>query len=140
MGSVAPPSLNADFGLPVVVTVNVPAVPKVNVVALALVIAGATPLTVRVKLWVALGETPLLAVMVKGKGPKAVGVPLKVAVPSWLSTKVTPVGSVAPPSLNADFGLPVVVTVNVPALPKVNAATLALVMTGAAPLMVRVKL
>ena len=47
------------------VTVKVPAVPTVKVVALALVMAGAS-LTVRVKFCVALGATPLLAVIVMG--------------------------------------------------------------------------
>ena len=42
---------------------NVPDAPVVNVVLLALVIAGAWP-TVSVKLWVALGGTPLAAVIV----------------------------------------------------------------------------
>ena len=46
-----------------VVTVNVPAVPTVKVVLSALVIAGAWS-TVRVKLWVASGITPLAAVIV----------------------------------------------------------------------------
>ena len=49
----------------------------------------------------------------------AAGVPARVAVPSPLSTKVTPVGS-APVSLSAAVGVPVVVTVNVPALPVAN--------------------
>jgi hypothetical protein len=43
--------------------VNDPATPTVNAVVLALVMAGAWS-TVKVKLWVALGETPLLAVIV----------------------------------------------------------------------------
>ena len=48
----APVSLNDGVGVPVVVTVKLPAVPAVNVVALALVIAGAVPplFTVSVKL------------------------------------------------------------------------------------------
>ncbi len=46
-----------------VVTVNVPAMPTANVVLLALVIAGAWS-TVRVKVWVASGVTPLAAVIV----------------------------------------------------------------------------
>ena len=48
-----------------VVTVKLPAVPVVKVVLLALVIAGAW-LTVSVKVWVALGVTPLAAVKVSG--------------------------------------------------------------------------
>jgi hypothetical protein len=46
------------------VTVNDPAVPTVNVVLLALVIAGAW-FTVSVKVCVALGPTPFAAVKVK---------------------------------------------------------------------------
>jgi hypothetical protein len=59
---------NAAVGYPVVVTVNVPAVPTANVVAEALVMSGATAagLTVSVKLWVALVPTPLAAVIVIG--------------------------------------------------------------------------
>ena len=53
----------AEVGNPVVVTVNVPGVAVVNVVLSALVIAGAWS-TVRVKLWVASGSTPLAAVIV----------------------------------------------------------------------------
>ncbi len=52
-------------GKPVVVTVNVPRFPVVNVTALALVIAGAC-VTVSVKLCVALLPTPLAAVKVNG--------------------------------------------------------------------------
>ena len=51
-------------GRPVAATWNEPNVPTVKVVWLALVMAGAWS-TVSVKLWVAFGDTPLLAVMVK---------------------------------------------------------------------------
>jgi hypothetical protein len=44
------------------VTVNDPALPTVNVVEFALVIDGGS-LTVRVKLWVASGVAPLLALI-----------------------------------------------------------------------------
>jgi len=64
LGSV-PLSLRVGVGKPVAVTVNEPAVPTVNVVLLALVMAGAS-LTVSVKLWVAFGVTPLEAVIVRG--------------------------------------------------------------------------
>ena len=48
-----------------VITVNVPAVPTVNVVLSALVIVGAlAAATVSVKVWVASGATPLAAVIV----------------------------------------------------------------------------
>jgi hypothetical protein len=50
----------AFVGNPVVVTVKVPAEPWLKVVLFALVIAGAS-LTVSVKLWVASGAMPLLA-------------------------------------------------------------------------------
>ncbi len=63
----APVSLSTGLGVPVVVTVNVPAVLVVNVVLSALVITGAwEALTVRVKFWVASGVTPLAAVIVSG--------------------------------------------------------------------------
>ena len=60
----------------------------------------------------------------------AAGVPAKVAVPSLLSTKVTPVGN-APVSVSAAVGKPVVVTVNVPIVPDVNVGVPALVIAGA---------
>jgi len=53
----------AFVGKPVVVTLNVPATPWVNVVLFALVITGGC-CTVRLKLWVASGAMPLLALMV----------------------------------------------------------------------------
>ena len=62
----------------------------------------------------------------------AAGVPASVAVPLWLSAKVTPLGSV-PVSVRVGVGVPVVVTENVPAVPTVNVVLLALVITGAAP-------
>ena len=58
----APVSLKTGVGNPVVVTVNVPNVPAVNVVLSALVTAAAW-LTVSVKLWMASGITPLAAVI-----------------------------------------------------------------------------
>ena len=112
MGSV-PLSLKAGVGIPVVVTVNVPGSPSVNVVMVALVIAGACgTATVSVKLWVALGDTPLAAVIVSGYVPElpAAGLPASVAVPSLLSTKITPEGS-APVSLKEGVGIPLAVTV-----------------------------
>ena len=59
---------SAAAGVPVVVTENVPAVPAANVVPAALVMTGAAVagFTVSVKLWVALGPTPLAAVIVIG--------------------------------------------------------------------------
>ena len=60
----------------------------------------------------------------------AAGVPASVAVPLPLSTKVTPEGS-APVPVSVEFGNPVVVTVNVPAVPVVNVVLAALVIAGA---------
>jgi len=62
LGSV-PVSVRVGVGAPVVVTVKLPAVPTVNVVVFALVIAGAW-FTFNVKLWLAAVPTPLLAVIV----------------------------------------------------------------------------
>jgi hypothetical protein len=58
-----PDAASAGVGYPDVVTVNVPGVPLVKVVPLALVMDGAWS-TVSVKLCVAFGEAVLLAVMV----------------------------------------------------------------------------
>jgi hypothetical protein len=104
-------------GYPVVVTVKVPAWPTVKVAESALVIWHAWS-TVRVKLWVAAGLTPFVAVMVNGYGPLvfAAGVPEIVAVPSPLSVHVSPGGS-APTTDNWHGGDPVTVTVRVPAWP-----------------------
>ena len=60
-----PVSDNAQLGTPVVVTVKVPAWPTVKVVPAGLVIWRAW-LTVRVKVWVAAGPTPFVAVIVNG--------------------------------------------------------------------------
>ena len=60
----------------------------------------------------------------------AAGVPVSAAVPSPLSTNVTPVGS-APVSLKAGVGNPVVVTVNVSNVPVANVVLSALVIAGA---------
>ena len=58
------------------------------------------------------------------------GVPDSQATPSVLSSKVTPAGKV-PVSLIFGVGLPVAVTMKLPAVPAVKAAALALVITGA---------
>ncbi len=60
-----PLTLKVGDGKPVFVTVKLPALPTVNVVLFALVIAGAW-FTVRVKFCMALLPTPLLAVKVSG--------------------------------------------------------------------------
>ena len=58
------PCVTDGVGVPVAVTVKVPAVPTVNVAPAALVIAGAW-FTVSVKVCVASGATPLPAVSVR---------------------------------------------------------------------------
>jgi hypothetical protein len=130
-----PVSVSVGVGAPVVVTVKLPDVlPTVNVVLFALVIAGAicAVLTVKVKLWLAGLPTPLLAVKANPYVPPlpAAGVPLSVAVPFPLFTKVTPPGS-APVSVSVGAGVPVVVTAKLPAVPTVNVAMFALVIAGA---------
>jgi hypothetical protein len=60
-----PTSLRVGTGVPVAVTVNVPAVPTVKEVLFALVMAGAC-FTVSVKLCVAFVPTPFEAVIVIG--------------------------------------------------------------------------
>ena len=58
------------------------------------------------------------------------GVPLRVAVPSWLSLKLTLPGK-EPASVKLGVGYPVVTTVNDPGVPINNVALFALVMAGA---------
>src|SRR6266436_5177956 len=125
----APLSVMLGVGDPVVVTVDVPAAPTWNVAAFALVIVGGWP-TVSVKLCVAFGLTPFCAVNVMANVPEAVGVPLSVPVPLPLSRKVTPAGK-APLSVMLGVGNPVVVTLNVPAVPTWRVAAFALVIAGA---------
>jgi len=62
-------------------------------------------------------------------------VPVSAAVPSPLSTKVTPLGK-APVSLRAAVGAAVEVTLKDPAAPTVKVVLLALVISGAKPLTV----
>ena len=103
--------------------VKVPAVPTVNVVAAADVMAG-TSATVSVKSWMALGEMPLLAVKVMGKEPVAVGVPV-----SLPPVKVTPAGR-APASVKVGVGKPVAVGVKVLSTPSMKVVLAAEVMVG----------
>ena len=83
----------------------------------------------------AFGSVPLLAVIVKEYGEEAAvppaGVPDNVAVPFALSVKVTPLGKVAPSSLNAGAGNPEVITVKELDAPSVNVMLPALVIAGA---------
>ena len=60
----------------------------------------------------------------------AAGAPASVAVPSPLSTKLTPTGR-APDSDRAGVGTPVVLTMKLPALPTVNVVVSPLVIAGA---------
>src|SRR6266851_4577104 len=125
----APLSVMLVVGDPVVVTLNVPAAPTWNEVAFALVIVGGWP-TVSVKFCVAFGVTLFCAVNVMTNVPDAVGVPLSVPVPLPLSTNATPAGK-APLSVMLGIGVPVVVTVNVPAAFTWNEVEFALVIAGA---------
>ena len=113
-------------------TVKVPAVPTVNVVLFTLVMVGASS-TVSVKDCVVFGVTPLLAVMVKQYVPPVptAGVPLKVAVPLWLSTKFMPSREPVAISVVATGKSWLVLTMKVPAVPVVNVVLFTLVMVGA---------
>jgi hypothetical protein len=124
-----PVSESEGVGVPVDTTVKLLSTDSVKVAEPPLVIAGAES-TVSVKGWLALGLTPLDAVMVIGYEPPAVGVPASVAVPSPLSVKVTPVGS-TPDSDSEAVGRPCVVTVSSPELPATKVVDEALVMLGA---------
>ena len=83
----------------------------------------------RVKPWVAFGETPLLAVSVIGYVPPvpAAGVPLSKPVEVL---NVIPVGRL-PLWLKVGVGMPVVVTLKEPAEPTVNMVLFVLVIAGA---------
>ena len=74
----------------------------------------------------AFGRTPFEALIVIGKLPATVAVPLR--RPAELS--VTPLGS-APVSVKVGTGTPDAVTVNDPAVPAVNVVLFALVIVGA---------
>ena len=124
-----PDSAIVDVGLPVEVTVKLPEDPTVKVAEDAEVMAGAKS-TVKVKDCVAFGLTPFDALMVKVKDPPAVGSPDKVAVPSPLSTKLTPPGKV-PVSESDDVGKADVLTVKLFDEPSTKEVELAEVMAGA---------
>src|SRR5437016_1771781 len=74
---------------------------------------------------------PLLAVNVTGKvlPTPAVGIPASFPLPFPLSMKVTPLGR-APVSVKDGVGLPVAVTVKVPAVPTTSVILFALVIAG----------
>jgi hypothetical protein len=121
----APVSLKVGAGNPVAVTVKVLAEFTVNDVLFALVMTGTCPI-VRVKFWVALGETPFEAVIVIGKLPVTVAVPLSTPV----ELNVTPLGS-APISLKVGAGKPVAVKPKDSNVLTINVALFALVITAA---------
>ena len=100
------------------VTVRLPALPEVKV-ALSVEVTAAEAVTVRVKVWVAGLPTPLVAVRVIGNEPVVEVAPASVAVPSPLSTKLTPDGR-EPVSVRDGVGLPVEVTVKDPEDPEVK--------------------
>ena len=108
--------------------VELPAV-IVGAAAVKLVMTGAAT-TLNVNDCVAFGSVPLLAVMVIDELPIAAADPEIVAVPFPLSVKFTPAGN-DPVLAKADTGLPVVVTVKLPAVPAVKVTLFALVIAGA---------
>jgi hypothetical protein len=120
--------LNVGTGKPVAVTANDPAVFTTMDVLFALVIAGAW-LTVRLKLCVAFGSSPLEAVMVTGYAPPVLGPGIPLSTPVVV-LNVTPLGK-APVALNVGAGNPVAVTVNEPEAPTMNVVLFALVIDGA---------
>jgi hypothetical protein len=84
---------------------------------------------VMVNFWFALPAV-FVAAKVIGKVPVLVGVPLRTPPPEVSAVNVTPPGRV-PLSVTAGVGVPVVVTLNEPAVPTVNVVLLALLKTGA---------
>jgi hypothetical protein len=124
-----PVSAIVDVGLPVEVTVKLPEDPTVKVVEEAEAMAGAKS-TVKVNDCVAFGLTPLVALIVIGKDPPCVGVPDRVAVPSPLSMKLTPLGKV-PVSESDGAGKAAVVTVKLFDEPSMKEVELAEVIAGA---------
>lgn len=122
----APVSENVGTGKPVAVTLKVPAVPTLNAVLLALVILGASS-TVSVKLCVAFGKMPLVAVITIGYTPPVPAAGIPASTPAAL--KVTPFGS-APVSEKVGGGKPVAVTLNEPVDPTLKVALFALVILG----------
>jgi len=136
----APLKLNVIGAVPVAVAWNVPPEPLVTVVLFAEVIVGATGagFTVRVKLCVASGLIPLVAVMVKVYVFAATDAAIVInPVEPFM---LTPFG--APFRLNVIGVVPVAVTWNVPPVPLVTVVLFAEVIVGAtgAGFTVRVKL
>ena len=108
-GRAAPPIAIAGAGKPVVVTVNVPACPTVNVVALALVISGAS-FTTSVIACDPVQPAASMATKVSGNEPPSVGVPSSTPA----AERFIPAGS-APTTLQVTAPLaPVAVNVTGP--------------------------
>src|SRR5262245_1299983 len=103
-----PLNVIAGGGKPLVVTVNDPAAPAMNIVLAALVIAGAS-FTISMNVCVAFGGMPFAAVNVRMCTPPvpAAGVPLSVPA---LPLNVTPIGSAPPVCVIPGVGVPVAVT------------------------------
>ena len=123
---------SAGVGNPVVVTVNVPAWPVVNVVLLGAGDRRGAWSTVSVKFWVASGVDAVGGG--DGHGVGAAGARRRRAGEGGGAVAVVHEGDARgqrPVSVSAAVGNPVVVTVNVPACPSVNVVALALVMAGA---------
>jgi len=136
----APLRLKVIGVVPVAVTWNVPPVPLITVVLFAEVIVGATGAgsTVRVKLCVASGLIPLVAVIVKAYVFAATDAAIVInPVEPFM---LTPVG--APLKLKVIGVVPLAVTWNVPPVPLVTVVLFAEVIVGAtgAGFTVRVKL
>ena len=74
--------------------------------------------------------------IVIGKLPALVVVPASVAVPFPLSMNMIPLGRL-PVSLKAGVGVPVDITVNMPAMPAVNVVLAPLVICGGVPVTVK---
>jgi hypothetical protein len=111
-----------------VVTVKLNGDPAVADALSVLVKAGAWP-TITVRVCVAAGLTPFVAVTVRVVVPVLVGVPDKMAVPLPLSVKVSPAGNV-PVSVIAGVGWPVAVTATEPIWLRVKSAA-GMLRTGA---------
>ena len=95
---------------------------------LANVIVWLPPTTVNVKLCVAGGLTPFVAVIVNVEAPVAVGVPESTPA----AESETPAGGVPVVMVNVGAGEPEAVTLNVPNEPAVKVVDAALVIFGAA--------
>ena len=126
----APWRVIVGVGVPVAVTVKVPATPAVKIVDAALVIMRLPLITVSVSDCTTL-PLLLVAVIFTENVPTlaAVMVPTIVAVPSPLSVNVTPAGN-SPDSVSDGAGYPSVVSVNEAGWPTVKLVEFAEVIAG----------